>query len=44
MTIRPLTRISGLAVAEPGVYFVELDCHDQFMDDRVLSITAIEEG
>ncbi len=44
MTIRPLMPISGLAVAELGVYFVELDCHDQFMDDRVLGITAREEG
>lgn len=42
-TVAVSFRVSGLAVAEPGVYFVELYCNDQFVDDRVLSITAREE-
>lgn len=37
-------RIAELAVAEPGVYIVELYCNDSFVDDRVLNVMSREEN
>ena len=37
-------RLKDIAIPDPGDYIIEVYCNNEFVDDRLLRITALKEG